>query len=137
MSSFDYKELRVKVGFGDDTDFALDQTEPADKVVIDAVSPKRPLKPLTVEFVVEWLDAGDLVVTGDRGSFDFQVVRVIDRPDATQVVIDSVVIAGVGNRAILIDDIRKDEELGVRLSNISAAAGATKMRVLYKESAET
>jgi hypothetical protein len=134
MSTYDYQLLRVKTGFADDPDYSATQSPPPELVVI--APQKESIVNVQVELVVEWLDGADAVVAG-KGSFDIHVVRVIDRPDASQIVVDSTLLQSVGNRALLIDDTRAGDQLGVRLSNIVApGAGAAKCRVLYKEGLE-
>ena len=134
MSTYDYQILKVKSGFVDDPDYSATQTPPPDLVVI--APQKESIVNVQVEIVVEWLDAVDAVVAG-KGSFDIHVVRVIDRPDSSQIVVDSTLLQSVGNRALLIDDTRAGDQLGVRLSNIvSPGGGAAKCRVLYKEGLE-
>jgi hypothetical protein len=134
MSTYDYQLLRVKTGFADDPDYSATQSPPPELVVI--APQKESIVNVQVELVVEWLDGADAVVAG-KGSFDIHVVRVIDRPDASQIVVDSTLLQSVGNRALLIDDTRAGDQLGVRLSNIvPPGAGAAKCRVLYKEGLE-
>jgi len=135
MSTYDYQQLRVKVGFGDDADFAGTQVAPADLVTI--APQKDSIENVQVELLIEWLDPADVVQPG-RGAFTIHVVRVIDRePAAGQVVVDSVALTASGYRAVLIDDTRAGDLMGVRLTAITPPGGTeTKMRVLYKEGVE-
>ena len=132
MSTYDYQLLRVKTGFADDPDYVATQTLPE---LVTIAPQKESIVNVQVELAIEWLDGSDVVVPG-RGSFDIHVLRVIDRPDATQIVVDSALLQTVGSRALLIDDTRSGDQLGVRLSNIVAPGGAAKCRVLYKEGLE-
>lgn len=127
-----YKLLKTSSGLTNDADYAGTQVAPTSTVtLVSPASEGHPLK-IGVHFVLEWLDAGGVVVAG-AGSFTLQAIKVTPRELGGSVVEGSAAVAGTGSATMIEDDLRVGDVLGVRVSGITAPGGATKYRVLYRE----
>lgn len=128
-----YATLKTSSGLTDDADYVGTQAAPADTKTV-APYPATEGHPfrVAVHFVLEWLDAGGLVVAG-AGSFTFQAVKVTPRALGGNIVEGAAPVAAVGSIPLIEDDLRVGDVVGCRISGISAPGGATKYRVLYRE----
>lgn len=136
-SLFDYKLLRDKANTTNEADNVLTQTiPPVGELKTLAGSGDDIIRPVEVELVVLFLDMAGVIVTTGRGSFDVNILRIVDAPSAATIVVDSAPVSAVGGRPLLIDDMRVGDQFGVRLSNIVVPMNATAMRILYKEGLE-
>jgi hypothetical protein len=136
---FDYKLLRLKdVTDPEDEDYAAVQSLPADLVTLDAPTPRLADEPLQlkVELVVEWLRE-DTVLTGNRGSFDLQLIRVTRRrsPLEGELVVDTPLLSGqMAHRPIVVTEMARGDRIAVRLVNLDLPdENTTHARVLYRE----
>jgi hypothetical protein len=132
----DYKLLRVTPDLSPDEDFAENQVVPSALAEISRGGELRGSEPIRikVEILLQWLDAGGAVLTGDRGKFDLQIIRVTTRRgDTTSIVVDCAPLkAQIAYRPIIVDDILPGDAFTVRLSNMTRP-GAAQARVLYRE----
>jgi hypothetical protein len=137
----DYKLLRETVSLEDDDDFAGDQTVPSfslAELTRPRSQPGASAVRIKIEIVLEWLDDREPpeVLSGDRGSYDLQAIRVTTRRgNATDgnIIVDSTTLRGqIAHRPVVLDDILVGDAFTVRLTNM-ARDGAEKARLLYRE----
>lgn len=140
-----WKVLKTVTGDTDETDYAGDQTAPDDDELL-SVAAKAPngLDQTTgVAVMVEMIDNDGVVQARGAGAFDLQFVWVAPRStdhddvgqeSGTMIGDTAAKTAQVPYRPIL-TDFRggPSTKVGVRLTNITLSAGATKYRVLIRE----
>jgi len=142
MSFFDWKEIRIKSDLVDDTDHVDAQSSPPDDELrqVPSVGDGQLEEPATLEVMIEYIDGAEAPVTGaGRGTADVQFIKLVDRPNnAGLTIVDTVEIAAVPSyRPVLVDSVRTGTQYWVRLTNITAPAGATGVRIFGKEQPES
>lgn len=135
-SYYKYKLLRVKPNVLDDPDWVALQAAPPQNETFSAGQELTDRSLATsAELVCEFLDVGGAVVP-TRGTFNLTVLCAVDRhgPLSGRIITDSIVKSNVMNaRPVLIDYIRANDRIGIRLTGIVAPIGVVSMRVLYRE----
>lgn len=129
--AFTLSLLRTTVDLADDADFVATQTAPPSSA--QAISDLR-----GVEILVEFIDsASPPAVKVGAGSFKIEALRILNRPTAQGG--GSIVCSGAGvtaqaARPVYLTWMQPGDSFSVRVTNIVAPAGATKLRMFWRSS---